>query len=289
MLTFCPMCGDLASESARARPSCGEPLPDDRLGSQARGELSERQARRFRRQAQLLGVLWIFLAFLLALSSAIPAQSFNVDFGSAAMGAGTPASTYGAAAGQPGAWNNVDTDLLGSFYVSPALQTTSGAPSGVVLVFDALTPFPPFQTFRAFEPYTFGDDEKLLDDCYFNEGPSTLTIRGLAPGSYRLYSYAMAPDSNVYQTGVDVAGSLDPLQAVGGDFSAGFVLGATHAEHRVTVTAGADVVITFTVANQFDLGRFVGKRVGVIGITDPESGTGYETVMVKRIEILADE
>jgi hypothetical protein len=29
--------------------------------------------------------------------------------------------------------------------------------------------------------------------------------------------------------------------------------------------------------------------VGVVGIADPESGTGYETVMVKRIEILASE
>lgn len=45
----------------------------------------------------------------------------------------------------------------------------------------------------------------------------------------------------------------------------------------------------YLIANQFDLGRFVGKRVGVVGITDPESGTGYETVMVKRIEILANE
>lgn len=45
----------------------------------------------------------------------------------------------------------------------------------------------------------------------------------------------------------------------------------------------------YLIANQFDLGRFVGKRVGVVGIADPESGTGYETVMVKRIEILASE
>jgi len=50
-----------------------------------------------------------------------------------------------------------------------------------------------------------------------------------------------------------------------------------------------DTMRFYLIANQFDLGRFVGKRVGVIGITDPESGTGYETVMVKRIEILADE
>ncbi len=42
----------------------------------------------------------------------------------------------------------------------------------------------------------------------------------------------------------------------------------------------------FLIAPDFDLHRFKGKRVGVTGITDPESGTGYETVMIKRIEIL---
>jgi uncharacterized protein YraI len=45
----------------------------------------------------------------------------------------------------------------------------------------------------------------------------------------------------------------------------------------------------YLIATQFDLGRFVGKRVGVVGITDSESGTGYETVMVKRIEILGEQ
>lgn len=50
-----------------------------------------------------------------------------------------------------------------------------------------------------------------------------------------------------------------------------------------------DTMRYYLIANQFDLGRFVGRRVGVVGITDPESGTGYETVMVKRIEILANE
>ena len=45
----------------------------------------------------------------------------------------------------------------------------------------------------------------------------------------------------------------------------------------------------FLIATQFDLGRFVGKRVGVSGITDPESGTGYRTVMIRRIEILGEE
>jgi len=44
----------------------------------------------------------------------------------------------------------------------------------------------------------------------------------------------------------------------------------------------------FLIAPDFDLKKFSGKRVGVVGITDPESGTGYETVMVKRIEILGE-
>ena len=54
------------------------------------------------------------------------------------------------------------------------------------------------------------------------------------------------------------------------------------------ITAGGKMKY-FLIATQFDLGRFVGKRVGVVGITDPESGTGYRTVMIRRIEILGEE
>jgi len=46
---------------------------------------------------------------------------------------------------------------------------------------------------------------------------------------------------------------------------------------------------SFLIAPDFDLAKFRGKRVGVTGITDPESGTGYVTVMVRRIEILGNE
>jgi hypothetical protein len=66
VLAFCPMCGDLVAESQVACPACGEPLPEARPGNSPKDDLSLAHARRFRRQAQLLGVLWIFLAFLLA-------------------------------------------------------------------------------------------------------------------------------------------------------------------------------------------------------------------------------
>ncbi|MDH3592205.1 MAG: SH3 domain-containing protein [Planctomycetota bacterium] len=45
----------------------------------------------------------------------------------------------------------------------------------------------------------------------------------------------------------------------------------------------------YLIATQYDLSRFSGKRVGVVGIKDPESGTGFETIMVRRIEILGDK
>ena len=45
----------------------------------------------------------------------------------------------------------------------------------------------------------------------------------------------------------------------------------------------------YIIAPAYDLRRFKGKRVGVIGIQDRESGTGYHTVMVKRIEIIGDK
>jgi len=45
----------------------------------------------------------------------------------------------------------------------------------------------------------------------------------------------------------------------------------------------------FLIAPDYDLTKYVGKRVGIVGITDPESGTGYHTVIAQRIEIIAHE
>jgi len=45
----------------------------------------------------------------------------------------------------------------------------------------------------------------------------------------------------------------------------------------------------YLIAPAFNLHKFAGKRVGVIGLMDRESGTGYFTIIAKRIEIIADE
>jgi hypothetical protein len=63
--SFCPMCGELAAESSSECPACGEPLPEDGDWHAGGWDSSATQARRFRRQAQLLGLLWILLGYLL--------------------------------------------------------------------------------------------------------------------------------------------------------------------------------------------------------------------------------
>lgn len=65
IFTFCPMCGELVPEFMPYCPACGESLPEEGVWSQRGWDPSTKQARRFRRQALLLGVLWIFLAYLL--------------------------------------------------------------------------------------------------------------------------------------------------------------------------------------------------------------------------------
>ncbi|MGQ0615336.1 MAG: SH3 domain-containing protein [Planctomycetaceae bacterium] len=45
----------------------------------------------------------------------------------------------------------------------------------------------------------------------------------------------------------------------------------------------------YLISTDYELYRFQGKRVGVSGLIDPESGTGLYTVVVKRIEILGEE
>jgi len=45
----------------------------------------------------------------------------------------------------------------------------------------------------------------------------------------------------------------------------------------------------YLISTSYDLSRFSGKRVGVVGLLDPESGTGRYTIMVRRIEILGEE
>lgn len=66
VLMFCPMCGELASESAPTCTACGEALPVDGPWNEYGWDHTSRHARRFRRHARWLGILWILLAYVLS-------------------------------------------------------------------------------------------------------------------------------------------------------------------------------------------------------------------------------
>ena len=48
-----------------------------------------------------------------------------------------------------------------------------------------------------------------------------------------------AADDVTLRPDISVAGSVDPLQTVGGAWTNAYVQGVTHAKHRITVTAGS--------------------------------------------------
>ena len=153
------------------------------------------------------------------------AQAINIDIGS--MNA-APSNAYGAAAAQTGVWNQLVTET------PTALLDTSGGSTGVSVSASVFNDF----AFGFDNALTTGDDGLLLDDGH--DGALTLDFTGLAAGHYEVSTYAWAPDSPVsFFTDVDVPGSPDPVQAVGGaNWTGVHVLGDTYARHRFTVSAG---------------------------------------------------
>jgi hypothetical protein len=169
------------------------------------------------------------LALLALLVPAGLAQGFNVDV---VMGFGTPANSYGGAAGQTGTWNGLPAQ---SGFA--ALSDVDGNVTGATL-----TGIDLFEL--AFNNAgTSGDDEKLMDD--FLDGDATYVFDGLANGDYEVYTYAWAPDQASFTSSVSVFSSPDPVQNVGGSWPGSHALGTTYAKHTVTVVDGS---ITIDVA-----------------------------------------
>ena len=171
----------------------------------------------------------------LAATAAASAQSFNVDFGTVGT---PPASTYGAAAAQPGIWNEIEGGALGT-----PLVGLGGTPTAVTIETTG-------NSFTFNNAATTGDDEALLDSLL--DGPTSIIVRGLAAGDYVVYTYAWAPDSAAYITNVEVLGSTDPLQACGGDWTGTFQLGIHYTRHAVTLGGTlTDLEIQLTTGSQF--------------------------------------
>jgi len=178
---------------------------------------------------------WLTRALLFAATAATAgAQSFNIDFG--ALGT-QPTPAYGAGAAQPGIWNEIPTAA------SQNLDNIAGAATAVNITVASA------QNFSFDNAGTTGDDEALMDS--FIDLPTTVTVTGLAPGNYTVFTYAWAPDDPSYVTNVVVTGSPEPLQPCGGPWPGVQQLGVTYTRHTLAVAAGGTLEVVFTLGSGF--------------------------------------
>jgi len=187
-----------------------------------------------------------------SLAGAAHGQGFNIDYG---LAFSAPSDSYGAASGQTGFWN----DLGGSNTAPIALADLNGNATNVTI-----------QNVNGNAAFSFnnaltsGDDEALMDDL-LDLGAAvqtdTFIIAGLAAGEYDVYTYAWAPDSSTFLTGVSVNGSTQTL--VGGAWS-GFAEFITHALDTVTLAGGEDLVFTMEALAGF--GSLDGIQVVPLGV-----------------------
>ena len=197
---------------------------------------------------------------------ALGQEGFNIDIG-ANQTFGVPANTYGAAALQPGAWNDVQT-----FASLQPLMDLTGASTTVTFT-DLGTGVQDYESDNA---ATSGDDEALMDDftdlgCSVGDA-TAYTISGLPDGDYEIYTYAWASDGSGFRTDITVTGSSDPLQSVGGVWAGSHVLGVTYAFHRVTVSGGSNVDIQAVTSS--NCGSVNGFQLVALGVGGP-IGSSY--------------
>lgn len=195
-------------------------------------------------------------AVVLAIAAAdVSAQSVNIDFGHSNPNATPPpSSAFAGAAGQPGNWMNVPTNL------SPVqIDGLDALPSGITLTRTAGN----ITTFSVNNANTTGEFEALLDDFHGFSSVTTVVYQftGVDPGAYTLFTYAIAPDNASFRTVVSVSGSSSTNpQVVGGSMPVNaFIPGVTHAVHDIIV--GPDTTITITLQGNATAGSVNGFQL----------------------------
>ena len=176
------------------------------------------------------------IALFIAVGAPALAQSFNVDIG-AGTTYGPPSNAYGAAAAQPGHWQQVSAGISSAVLLTDINNNATGVTINVT------------GGNGDFQINTWtGDDGKLMNDAadLGSFGSVTWTFAGLSAGSYSVFTYADAPDfPATYKTNVSVLGAAQPLQVVGGAWSGSpHVLGVTYALHTITLASTGNITIS---------------------------------------------
>ena len=180
------------------------------------------------------------LAILVAPAAA---QSINVDIGTTFA---SPSNAYGAAAAQPGTWNQINPS--GGVGSPNALVNISGAATAATVEFNK----PGNGEFSFDNLLTSGDDEALLDDFHDVGSSATSKVkyifRNLQAGTYDVYVYAWAPDFPfTYISNVEVILGSNGIQTCGGnDWTGAHVLGETYVTDSRTILAGELIQVRVT-------------------------------------------
>lgn len=245
---------------------------------------------------------------VLATVGSVMGQSLNVDINRATgSGNGVPSSSYGAAAGQPGVWNNVAPGSSGTV----VLVGLDGNGSGVTLTRDgggggsANT-----------VPGASSDYGKLMWDYQYGitpTGSAVATLNGVDQGLYRLYVYAYLPGEsgywvdnfgyNVYHTSY-ISVEM-PVQTVGSGNTSGpagpdvFQEGVTHAVIDLLVPAGAPSIVvevrtdisydlSYCALNGLQLVKYTGSRLYVdVNATGSNNGKTWTDAFTDLQDALA--
>jgi len=162
----------------------------------------------------------VALLLAAAFTSSARAQSFNIDYFD---GAGVPPSTYGAAANQPGFWNNLNGPSGGN---EPLLDLTGAVSDALVAVFNSS------DRTETFAPGLPAEVQPLLRDYVFTTQDNMWVIFvNLLPGDYEIFTYHTGFGT------VDVWPATDSSMkhTVTGQWDGDYEEGKTHALHQYAV------------------------------------------------------
>lgn len=135
------------------------------------------------------------LATFLGLTRLAAGQSLNFDMNmNSGAGAGVPASSFAAAANQPGYWNSIN-----AIEIPFGVRNLAGQTTNVTLSVSGEGNWAQQNQFGG------ADFQRLMEDAMrVNpfDGDATLTVHlsGLANGGYVVYTMAQAPDESSYDS-----------------------------------------------------------------------------------------
>jgi len=214
-----------------------------------------------------LVIIGAIISCLLTFGTAF-ADSINIDFGS---GRGIPPSSYGAASGQAGTWNQIVRGTTSN------LLDVSGVPTSVNIVVNA-------SSLGGAGPAS-NDDQKLLNDNFHSSPAASLTwsvnLSGLVDQPYDVYLYA--PTNISVSTGnMTVNGS--PIGQLIGDPNGLLIQGTSYEKYNTTVSGGLLTLSGSVSGTSFSFGGLAGMQLVptipddtpmLISQGKPVSGSGY--------------